>query len=669
MTTMEQFAIQSRGRYYKSKYPAKALFELMSRHCCATQREIAIETEKYFKRYVSVSSVKELQTLLETPNLKALHLGACYAPSVCENGDGDGNAKSSTNTNNTNTSTNTNGGAAVAVKRGATAIGRELVFEIDLTDYEFLKLEKTEQARIDAQFAFCSVGITLLELCLRKCFGFETFLVVYSGRRGMHLYVLDEAAFWLSNEQRSAITDFFVCGCNNNKLRSLKSILGSIVTPQRMWNSIKKLFYDVVLPKTTYFENSDALYAFAMLVGLDTEAATRVSKFLNSSQAIREVERMCMRAARKNRPWKSDDFKTAVLTYVWPRVDAQVSRQTNHLLKVPMSLHASTLRVATPVSQDLLVHFDPSTDSITTCMLFWSSSSSSSSSPSSSSPSSSSQSPPSSSSSLSTVKAHPTAAIFFTNGNGNDDDNNKFTLHAFVHTIKLPSLPTFDQCDRHHRSPPPQPQPPPQPPAPPLPHSSSSGCWSWRCGDAIVLTLLRTVFCHVCPVTLSVRVFYKYKYVQCEHHHHHNREHVDESKSSTTKKADGGNDDDRDDDASTTTNAMLRTLVPRQRADAAVACQQLQRCLDRALPFGGRNKNKSSYQVQKVVAQRVHFVKRITKHRPVEAVDRKSRAFGVGRRRIIVFIAIVDGDDALERASRKFKSPASGPVADRRALF
>ena len=134
MTTMEQFAIQSRGRYYKSKYPAKALFELMSRHCCATQREIAIETDRYFKRYVSVSSVKELQTLLETPNLKALHLGACYASSVCENGDGDGNAKSSsTNTNTTNETKN--GGAAVAVKRGATAIGRELVFEIDLTDY------------------------------------------------------------------------------------------------------------------------------------------------------------------------------------------------------------------------------------------------------------------------------------------------------------------------------------------------------------------------------------------------------------------------------------------------------------------------------------------------------------------------------------------------------
>ena len=48
-----------------------------------------------------------------------------------------------------------------------------------------------------------------------------------------------------------------------------------------------------------------------------------------------------------------------VLQYTWPRIDAEVSKHRNHLLKAPFCVHPKTGRVCVPVDPTKIDEFDP----------------------------------------------------------------------------------------------------------------------------------------------------------------------------------------------------------------------------------------------------------------------------------------------------------------------
>jgi DNA primase small subunit len=48
-----------------------------------------------------------------------------------------------------------------------------------------------------------------------------------------------------------------------------------------------------------------------------------------------------------------------ILQYTWPRIDAEVSKHRNHLLKAPFCVHPKTGRVCVPVDPTKIEEFDP----------------------------------------------------------------------------------------------------------------------------------------------------------------------------------------------------------------------------------------------------------------------------------------------------------------------
>ena len=52
-------------------------------------------------------------------------------------------------------------------------------------------------------------------------------------------------------------------------------------------------------------------------------------------------------------------FQDVILQYTYPRLDAEVSKHRNHLLKAPFCIHPKTGRVCVPVDPATVDKFDP----------------------------------------------------------------------------------------------------------------------------------------------------------------------------------------------------------------------------------------------------------------------------------------------------------------------
>lgn len=257
-------------------------------------------------------------------------------------------------------------------------IERELVFDIDMTDYDDVRLCCKGADICDRCWPFMIVAARILEAILREDFGFKNILWVYSGRRGIHCWVVDERARCLKSDARDAIANFiniFDGGQFKAKKVQIDGFKGLHPSINRSIKIIDNYFEELMINKQNFLETPTQIETIANLF-IDNKLRNDIKKTLTNDCNLKTtndrwkmIQELCQkfyvtkpnhylnRSMHRHR-YALDEIK---LQLCYPRLDINVTRGLNHLLKVPFSVHPKTGRVCVPIDFGKIDQFDPFT--------------------------------------------------------------------------------------------------------------------------------------------------------------------------------------------------------------------------------------------------------------------------------------------------------------------
>uniref|UniRef100_A0A3Q3WG74 DNA primase n=1 Tax=Mola mola TaxID=94237 RepID=A0A3Q3WG74_MOLML len=223
------------------------------------------------------------------------------------------------------------------------ALEKELVFDIDMTDYDDVR-------------SCCSTPNEIFYY-IPEDFGFQHLLWVYSGRRGVHCWVCDEAARKLSVAARSAVAEYLSL-VKGGEETVKKVILTDPIHPfiKESLVVVEHYFPRYALQDQDILGRKESVDKVLSLMPEDILFFICCMDFQNEEKPEGRWKLIKDQSTAK----KGQHFeKEIMLQYCYPRLDVNVSKGVNHLLKSPFSVHPKTGRISVPMDFKDLDKFDP----------------------------------------------------------------------------------------------------------------------------------------------------------------------------------------------------------------------------------------------------------------------------------------------------------------------
>jgi len=244
---------------------------------------------------------------------------------------------------------------------------RELVFDIDMTDYDDVRTCCSGAKICSKCWTFMTVAVKIIDGCLREDFNFQNLLWVYSGRRGVHCWVADPEARKLTGSARGAVAEYLQIVSGGEHKTKKVTLKGSVhPSVQRAVSVIKEYFEQLCLVDQDILGSKESWTKVLSLVPDDELRADFAKICETGKNGIDRWNKMLTRAKqftqeREFKKRKSSDniMMEIMLQYSYPRLDIAVSKGMNHLLKAPFCIHPKTGRVCVPFKADKADKFKP----------------------------------------------------------------------------------------------------------------------------------------------------------------------------------------------------------------------------------------------------------------------------------------------------------------------
>ena len=245
-------------------------------------------------------------------------------------------------------------------------LAKELVFDIDLTDYDDVRTCCDKANICHKCWTFVTMAIKIVDVALRDDFGFEHILWVYSGRRGAHAWVCDRTAREMDDDKRRAVAGYLEVirgGSQSGKRVNLRRPLHPHIV--RSLEVLKPYFSPFLQDQDPFRTSTQADRLLTLLPDPKLNEALRKkwgsSPDRPSASKWADIDALAKAGVSKGIDTRAlmDAKQDIVLEYTYPRLDVEVSKKKNHLLKSPFVVHPGTGRVCVPIELTKLDDFDP----------------------------------------------------------------------------------------------------------------------------------------------------------------------------------------------------------------------------------------------------------------------------------------------------------------------
>ena len=342
----------SQAWYYGQLFPYDSLCQLAGLTGELRTTEFVAECDEYRKRYITAGSADELRRAMTAhKTIKSIHVGACYHRTPVK-------------------------GMAM------TPVSKPLVFDIDLDAYYpvYATSNSSDMAANDAALPVAFIGMRIIEYFLVNCFDFDSsdMMLVYSGRRGLHLHCFSPRACALDNEGRKAIAAWltihppksagYVSPDSGDEQGNCRLRCAHVLVHPNFSECFKQvvepLFMGKVLQETSagglgVLCSDSSVHQFLHMLDMHSaqlrSLAGEVLAVETGTARYALIKARVASFAQSFKPpaaWPLERLNEVVMTYTWPRIDSAVTGEIGHTIKTPFVAHPKSGRICVPLLGD-----------------------------------------------------------------------------------------------------------------------------------------------------------------------------------------------------------------------------------------------------------------------------------------------------------------------------